>query len=584
MTEPTGDPSLTQDPELVTNSNDLSHQDKLTTLILTEVVSSSPKRRQADDSLNSLVTQVVQTVSLIHYVNADGTPRTVSTVYSNPQTVLVDPVSGNIVRPANNESPDASGALESPASSTETVESSAPSTSARLPETSKAPESSAPSTSVRGPEPSEAPDTSAPEAPGTPKAPSASGAPGTSKTSETADVPGITVVPGLPAPVPSPTDIPSYVDVPPIIESVLPDVSDLVPTLSIVPTTYLPEPSYIELPPSDDAQPAALPPTSSELSSAFPTLRPSPVIPGYYNTTHYSNTATVKAKVASTTLSSYLSSASTTRTTSRRPVITVTGDYTGGSGGGSGGGGVGEPESNSASSDGDNGSTPTGTVVGSVVGSIAGAALLVFLIMALLRWRKRRSGQLRLEDGPDTGSRGLGAAGGANGGRDGGGGMTHRSLGFAAPAILASMSSYNSNRSGSGGSPSGEQGFYRVSGKKLPPVIQYGGDGFTDPRGSTISGASSEYPESHLLDAQDGAAPARLALGQPMRPISGVPVFRSSPARTPVAETNPFADPHEVVQPPTPPRTVNPDAIGRSLTSQDMSRGSSRFTEDFSAR
>lgn len=160
--------------------------------------------------------------------------------------------------------------------------------------------------------------------------------------------------------------------------------------------------------------------------------------------------------------------------------------------------------------------------------------------------------------------------------------MAQRSLASVTPAMLAGMASRNKSRPSAGsGPPAGETGFYRVSGKKLPSVIQHGGDGYTDPRYSTMSGASSGITDSHGLDLAPGGAP-RLAVGQPMRPISGVPVIRSSPARTPMEEQSPFSDPFSdpLPSPPAVPGGLRPDAVGRTLSSQDTSRASSsKFTE-----
>jgi hypothetical protein len=174
----------------------------------------------------------------------------------------------------------------------------------------------------------------------------------------------------------------------------------------------------------------------------------------------------------------------------------------------------------------------------------------------------------------DSGSprtRGLltGGDGPNNGGYGGTSVQRSLSLYFAVPAALASKRF--SRQSNQPSEPeTSEKGFYRVSGRKLPSVFVNGGDGYTDPRESVVSGTSTYYRGSQAFEPPQDSP--RLALGSPMRPISGIPVMRSGPARTPVTEENPFADP-----PLTPPAT---DPIGRSLTSQDGSRGSgSRFTE-----
>lgn len=196
---------------------------------------------------------------------------------------------------------------------------------------------------------------------------------------------------------------------------------------------------------------------------------------------------------------------------------------------------------------------------------------------------------MRLGDGAGAAATGRGlAAGGGDDGNSGGeaaGEMAEHSPvspSSTGGGVLAAMATLNRSRSSPAGSQkSTERGFYRVSGKKLPSVIHHGGDGYSDPRRhSTISGASSGNTDSHGLEMESGPAP-KLALGQPMRPVSGVPVIRSSPARTPVEveEGDPFSNPFD-----DPPPGLNPDGVGRTLGAQDMSRGSrgssSKFMED----
>jgi hypothetical protein len=190
--------------------------------------------------------------------------------------------------------------------------------------------------------------------------------------------------------------------------------------------------------------------------------------------------------------------------------------------------------------------------------------------MLALKWKKRHGDRILLEDGPPIpGHRGLLTAGGS--GSDGP--RTHRPSPLADPAVLASMSTFKVQRQHNPTQArSEERGFNRVSGRKLPSVLQYGGDGYTDPRQSVISGTSSHYRESPTPEMTQEGTP-RLALGSPMRPISGIPIVRSGPARTPVTEHNPFFDP------PSPASNWHPDPIGRSLTSQDGSRAS-RFAEE----
>lgn len=217
-------------------------------------------------------------------------------------------------------------------------------------------------------------------------------------------------------------------------------------------------------------------------------------------------------------------------------------------------------------------------IVGGVVGGIAGAAFIIVLLLLAMRYKKKRQ-HVQEIIGPGAASRALSPGSGSRG-PDGGSGspapMVERSSAFGVSAALASLTGKaNRDSSQAPASAEGERGFYRVAGRKLPSVLHAGGDGYTDPRESVMSGASSYYRGS------DGFEPAaggkhHLALGAPMRPVSGAPIMRSGPARTAMTEQNPFADPPSPPAVPPPPR----DPVGRSLGSQDGSRGSgSRFQE-----
>lgn len=169
------------------------------------------------------------------------------------------------------------------------------------------------------------------------------------------------------------------------------------------------------------------------------------------------------------------------------------------------------------------------------------------------------------------------------------GGMTQRrSIAFAVPAALASLTGYANKRSSKNtertlsSTAGSERGFYRVSGRKLPSVLQSGGDGYGGgiAETNTMSG-SSFYRDSTGFYGGTGTpnSPSGAYAGPSIERDSGVPVMRPSPARTPVTEHGPFGG--FPMPPPTltPPRRPGPDVLGRSHPSQDGSHAS-KFTEE----
>ncbi|WZH44525.1 uncharacterized protein QYS62_005549 [Fusarium acuminatum] len=199
-------------------------------------------------------------------------------------------------------------------------------------------------------------------------------------------------------------------------------------------------------------------------------------------------------------------------------------------------------------------------VIGGVVGSVAGVAFLAFFVLFALRYKKKHPGG-GLLGGHETGTRSIG---GPMSGPDGGNGsMAERSGASSVMAAAIAGLMGKKQRQTLEPAPAAERGFYRVSGKKLPSVLQVGGDGYSDPRDgpplagppltgpppsgravreSVMSGHSDYWRGSMAFDPADRDS-HHLALGSPMRPISGVPVIRSGPARTPITESNPFTDP-----------------------------------------
>ncbi|KAH0495222.1 hypothetical protein TgHK011_008787 [Trichoderma gracile] len=214
-------------------------------------------------------------------------------------------------------------------------------------------------------------------------------------------------------------------------------------------------------------------------------------------------------------------------------------------------------------------------VIGGVVGGLAGAAFFLVLILLALRYKRRQLNAAQSAGQPTSEGRGLpptivtpeGAPSGSNSGN--GGAMTEKNGASAVTAAVTGLASKSSFASANS-AESGEKSFYRVSGRKLPSVLQVGGDGYSDPRSSFMSSTSDYYRGSQAFDPVGGAG-ARLQLGVPMRPDSGVPIVRSGPARAVVAEPNPFADP-----PKTPPADASAPSLPRLRGSPSRE---SRFQE-----
>ncbi|PVH78641.1 hypothetical protein DL98DRAFT_516654 [Cadophora sp. DSE1049] len=254
----------------------------------------------------------------------------------------------------------------------------------------------------------------------------------------------------------------------------------------------------------------------------------------------------------------------------------------GGSGTGTGSGDTSTSTAAAGSGDSSDSSPSTSTVVGGVVGGVAGAAILIFLLMFLIRWKRRHSSMLALGSGEGEGTTGTSRSVPPSG-PSGSGGMAERSSfgGFAVPAALATLTGYKrssqrtADRTTISSTAGSERGFYRVSGRKLPSVLQTGGDGYGGGimESNTLSG-SSFYRDSQGFYGGPGG-PSSPPVGLSMPRDSGVPIMREGPARTPVTEQGPFANPPASLTP----QPRRPDVVGRSHPSFDGSQRS-RFTEE----
>ncbi|KAH6686366.1 hypothetical protein F5X68DRAFT_15472 [Plectosphaerella plurivora] len=481
--------------------------------------------------VDSHITRVIQTISVVQIIDGAGNPIEVQTHFAEPATFLVDPVSGVTISAlslgAAGVAPTSEPDAGIPSYDAETVSPSPAPVPAPTPEYSNIPGDIAESTSALP----------------------------ALESSE------------LPVPVQSLDDISTSV---PYVAAAEPSAY---PTIGAAVNSTLPS-SFHSLPPNNSSSVRlfAVPESSSQSTT----------------TTSYSSISNRRSSSLFTTTTTFF--ASSTTASSAEGTVEPTAVVGGGAGGNGEGDAAAAP---SAAAENTDDSTPeTGVIVGSVFGSIAGLALVAVLVLLALRWKKRNGGRIALGEDMNRGTRGLPAAGGASddAARPP---MTQRSMSWGAGA-LAGIGAKRASRNAPPPPPSppaesGERGFYRVSGRKLPSVLASGGDGYSDPnenpfgnqnRSSAMSGDSVLYRDSQGFfdEPTPNDALGRLAVGSPMRPVSGVPIMRSGPAKTPVTESNPFADPGApVLQPPPPSR----DAIGRSLGSQDGSRGSgSRFTEE----
>ncbi|KAH7362608.1 hypothetical protein B0T11DRAFT_352489 [Plectosphaerella cucumerina] len=478
------------------------------------------------------ITRVIQTISIVQIIDGAGNPVEVQTHFAEPATFVVDADSGVTL--------------------------------------------SAPSLGAAGVAPTSEPDTgSIPSYDAETVSPSPAPAP----TPEYSNIPGDIAESTSLLPVPESSELPvqSLDDISTSAPYVPPAAAEpsTYPTISAALNSTLP--SSFHSPPNNSSSVRLFAVPESSSSAAATTT-----------TTSYSSISNRRSSSLFTTTTTFFSS-STTASSAESTIqpSAVVGDAGGGNGQGDS-----AAAPTAASENANDDSTPeTGVIVGSVFGSIAGLALVAVLVLLALRWKKRNGGRIALGEDTSRGTRALPAAGAPDDAANAG--MTQRSMPWGAGA-LAGIAAKRASRNAPPPPPSppaesGERGFYRVSGRKLPSVLASGGDGYTDPsenpfgnqnRSSAMSGDSVLYRDSQGFfdEPVPNDALGRLAVGSPMRPVSGVPIMRSGPAKTPVTESNPFADPAPpALQPPPPSR----DAIGRSLGSQDGSRGSgSRFTEE----
>ncbi|VUC36887.1 unnamed protein product [Clonostachys rosea] len=388
-------------------------------------------------------------------------------------------------------------------------------------------------------------------------------APGSSGTAASGTVPGASDS----APYPTTTSVHSDATTSP--DTATASATSLLDTQSLAPTTSgtgLPIvsasiPSLSTISTSLPSQNATNTPISSNSSSASSPTTPASTPTQSLTILSFSSTPTssISTSLESTTSSFTESWSSSDSEWSSYP----TGTGTGVGRGRNGGGGDSPASTSTAVNDSNAGSNNGGgsggvnltqqekQIVGGVVGGVAAAAFFLVFILMVIKWKKRRNDVQELIGEGGIGSRGLPSPRGVGGSGDAPPPMAQRSSSFGVAGAFASFAGRKSQPPPP--EESGERGFYRVSGRKLPSVLQHGGDGYSDPRRHSTGSGSNEWHRGSQAFEPSSSSP--LQLGSPMRPVSGVAIMRSGPARTPVTEQNPFADPPSPTNFPLPPDT-----------------------------
>ncbi|KAH8710865.1 hypothetical protein HC256_007696 [Beauveria bassiana] len=439
---------------------------------------------RADDA-TSYVTQVVQTISIVQVVDYSGSPISSSTQYATPNTVVVDPSTG------------------------ETKSQSSPGFTIAVNPSSLVPglgsSYTTPSTTTS-----------------------------THHTTSTSSQPSSAPLPSLSA-------------------SSFPTLSDPSNGTAWGNATVLSSAHNSTIAPTTISQSSAVNYNTSTTQSNFRILSSSSETNTLSSSSSSSSSSASTSISSSSSLSSSYSSTYSSTPAWNSPTVVPTVE--------------GSAETSSAASS--SGSYPMTTqqkqIVGSVLGSVAGVAFLALLVLLAMRYKNKRNAESRSINRGSPGFAALPASG-----SDAANSMTERN--GAAASVNAAFAAFASKRQSRGAPdalevPSGERGFHRVSGRKLQSVLYTGGDGYSDPRESTLS----QYSQSSE-PFNPGDEP--FALGSPMRPVSGVPIFRSGPARTPVTEANPFADPAM-----SPPMAKNNSPPRRPGSSGSARGSSSRFQE-----
>lgn len=212
-------------------------------------------------------------------------------------------------------------------------------------------------------------------------------------------------------------------------------------------------------------------------------------------------------------------------------------------------------------------------VIGSVMGSIAGIAIIFVLVTLFLRCQKSKwTSSLFNDDQTNFTKIARGAPSAQTPDGSGRQVLQASNLQVVVPFTRNSKLSSQKLKETTSSIDAGEVGFYRISGRKLPSVLQFGGDGY----GGDIQNKPplGESPPCHGKETFQNSS---------MSPKKTIISFTAAQEND--NTINNFRLPQQTI---TEPDLMNqaslqppgrPDAVGRSLPSMDSSRAS-RFTED----
>lgn len=255
-----------------------------------------------------------------------------------------------------------------------------------------------------------------------------------------------------------------------------------------------------------------------------------------------------------------------------------------------------------ASSNNDSSTPPTSVLAGGIVGGVAGLAVLLLVATVFLRWYRRRAANMRpLTEAEAAGS--VAGPGGTSGPSNPG--MAQRAGIAPVLAPLLGGGVFKSRREAeTGPAATGERGFQRVSGRKLPSAFSEGMEGRPSPQPMPVAfghdrdlSHSSFYRDSTGFHGGEGSpfddptdenevisprpGPARQPTLHPGGPWAFSPTTAttlSGPA-SPSSPTGMLSSMDGLGSPLSPPPTAPRSNTPATLSSFDGSRGS-RFTEE----